>query len=319
LADEVEKENEVEGDWVATHIDYVPSADGKTDKSGAAGIPFDIEEIDEIEEEIGEVKPKEAAKSEEVKKVEEAPKPVEVPKPAPKVEEDEDDDDDDDDVDDIGEIMSSASVKKIEAEDSANFKEVKAKEEIKEKKEEKGKEKAKNENIVESRTYDVSITYDKYYQTPRIWLFGYDPDGTPLNPNKILEDIHADYTHKTVTIDQHPNLNSQWAGVHPCRHSEMMKRMMDRMAENGKVVKVDLYLYLFLKFISAVIPTIEYDFTTTFAMWAKNHWIEIFQFGNNWEISILSNIQMLQTIEKNIFWKNELKKTNRVILIIFLG
>lgn len=24
------------------------------------------------------------------------------------------------------------------------------------------------------RTYDVMITYDKYYQTPRIWLIGYD-------------------------------------------------------------------------------------------------------------------------------------------------
>jgi len=24
------------------------------------------------------------------------------------------------------------------------------------------------------RTYDVSITYDKYYQTPRVWLCGYD-------------------------------------------------------------------------------------------------------------------------------------------------
>jgi len=24
------------------------------------------------------------------------------------------------------------------------------------------------------RTYDVMITYDKYYQTPRVWLIGYD-------------------------------------------------------------------------------------------------------------------------------------------------
>jgi ubiquitin-like-conjugating enzyme ATG3 len=26
-----------------------------------------------------------------------------------------------------------------------------------------------NDNILRTRTYDVSITYDKYYQTPRIW------------------------------------------------------------------------------------------------------------------------------------------------------
>lgn len=28
--------------------------------------------------------------------------------------------------------------------------------------------------IVPTRTYDLNITYDKYYQTPRLWLFGYD-------------------------------------------------------------------------------------------------------------------------------------------------
>jgi len=28
--------------------------------------------------------------------------------------------------------------------------------------------------IVQTRTYDLNITYDKYYQTPRLWLFGYD-------------------------------------------------------------------------------------------------------------------------------------------------
>ncbi|KAI7863771.1 autophagocytosis associated protein [Spinellus fusiger] len=31
-----------------------------------------------------------------------------------------------------------------------------------------------NDNILQVRTYDVFITYDKYYQTPRVWLFGYD-------------------------------------------------------------------------------------------------------------------------------------------------
>jgi hypothetical protein len=28
--------------------------------------------------------------------------------------------------------------------------------------------------LVASRSYDISITYDKYYQTPRAWLLGYD-------------------------------------------------------------------------------------------------------------------------------------------------
>lgn len=28
--------------------------------------------------------------------------------------------------------------------------------------------------IIQTRTYDLNITYDKYYQTPRLWLYGYD-------------------------------------------------------------------------------------------------------------------------------------------------
>lgn len=29
-------------------------------------------------------------------------------------------------------------------------------------------------DIVSTRTYDLSVTYDTYFQTPRLWLFGYD-------------------------------------------------------------------------------------------------------------------------------------------------
>ena len=32
--------------------------------------------------------------------------------------------------------------------------------------------------ILSTRTYDLNITYDKYYQTPRLWLFGYDEVGS---------------------------------------------------------------------------------------------------------------------------------------------
>ena len=28
--------------------------------------------------------------------------------------------------------------------------------------------------IIQTRTYDLHISYDKYYQTPRLWLSGYD-------------------------------------------------------------------------------------------------------------------------------------------------
>ena len=34
-------------------------------------------------------------------------------------------------------------------------------------------------------TEDLSITYDKYYRTPRLWLFGYNENGDPLTPEEL--------------------------------------------------------------------------------------------------------------------------------------
>ncbi|EGC34048.1 hypothetical protein DICPUDRAFT_48588 [Dictyostelium purpureum] len=126
------------------------------------------------------------------------------------------------------------------------------------------KESKEEDNILRTRTYDISITYDKYYQTPRVWLFGYDENRKPLKPEEIFEDISEDHAHKTVTIDSHPHLGISFAYIHPCRHASVMKKLIDKQSENGKEPRVDQYLFLFLKFISVVIPTIEYDFTLEF-------------------------------------------------------
>jgi len=117
------------------------------------------------------------------------------------------------------------------------------------------------DNILRTRTYDISITYDKYYQTPRVWLFGYDETRQPLNPTEIFQDISEDHAHKTVTIDTHPHMGIPCAYIHPCRHAAVMKKIIQRQIEAGRSPRVDQYLFLFLKFISAVIPTIEYDYT----------------------------------------------------------
>jgi len=69
---------------------------------------------------------------------------------------------------------------------------------------------------------------------------------------------------KTVTIDAHPHLGISNAYIHPCRHASVMKKILQRYQESGKELRVDQYLFLFLKFISAVLPTIEYD--NTFAI-----------------------------------------------------
>jgi len=94
-------------------------------------------------------------------------------------------------------------------------------------------------NLLQVRTYDVMITYDKYYQTPRVWLIGYDENGTPLTPTQIFEDISADHAHKTVTIE--PFIHSaslQAASVHPCKHASVMKKVIERM--NSTVVAEQL-------------------------------------------------------------------------------
>ncbi|KAI9480519.1 MAG: autophagocytosis protein [Benjaminiella poitrasii] len=127
-----------------------------------------------------------------------------------------------------------------------------------------------NDKILQVRTYDVFITYDKYYQTPRMWLFGYDEQRRPLTSTQVFEDVSPDYVKKTVTIETHPHLSLSLASIHPCKHAEVMKKIIERMGdgktsgigqedENG--IRVDQYLIIFLKFMSSVVPTIDYDHT----------------------------------------------------------
>ncbi|XWS35625.1 hypothetical protein CRYUN_Cryun20dG0013200 [Craigia yunnanensis] len=121
-----------------------------------------------------------------------------------------------------------------------------------------------DDNILRTRTYDVSITYDKYYQTPRVWLTGYDESRMLLQPELVLEDVSQDHAHKTVTIEDHPHLPGKHASVHPCRHGAVMKKIIDVLMSRGVEPEVDKYLFLFLKFVASVIPTIEYDYTMDF-------------------------------------------------------
>jgi len=118
------------------------------------------------------------------------------------------------------------------------------------------------DTIEKRRTYDISICYDQYHQTPRVWLFGYDENRQPLKPEEVLQDISQDHANKTVTVTTHPHLGISQAYIHPCKHAEVMKKIVQRMKDSGKTARVDQYLFIFLKFIHAAIPTIEYDYTT---------------------------------------------------------
>ena len=72
--------------------------------------------------------------------------------------------------------------------------------------------------IVKTRTYDLHITYDKYYQTPRMWIFGYDENHKPLTVEQMYDDVSQDHAKKTVTTESHPHIpGPPMASVHPCR------------------------------------------------------------------------------------------------------
>jgi ubiquitin-like-conjugating enzyme ATG3 len=114
---------------------------------------------------------------------------------------------------------------------------------------------------VKVRRYDVSLTYDNYYRTPRVWLYGYDENGSALDPTATFEDVMQDYAKRTVTIDPHPHISRSDASIHPCQHGSAMLNILKALQESGATPTVDQYLYIFLKFIQSVVPTIEYDYT----------------------------------------------------------
>lgn len=114
-----------------------------------------------------------------------------------------------------------------------------------------------SDKIIKTRTYDLYITYDFFYQTPRMWIYGYDMCYNPLPYNRILEDISQEHSKKTVTVESFPYEKMLMASIHPCFHGNIMKKLLNYQTE----LSVDSYLLIFLKFMSTVIPTIEYDYT----------------------------------------------------------
>ena len=114
---------------------------------------------------------------------------------------------------------------------------------------------------VNTRKYDLYITYDKYYQTPKFWIFGYNHDNVPLGFAELMDDISSEYINKTVTYEYHPHLPILLVSLHPCWHGEVMKKLIKQYRDNNKSVSIDYYMFIFLKFISSVLPNINYDKT----------------------------------------------------------
>jgi ubiquitin-like-conjugating enzyme ATG3 len=70
-----------------------------------------------------------------------------------------------------------------------------------------------------------------------------------------------DYVKKTVTVEMHPHMHTYMLSVHPCKVGETMKKMIAAQKRCGISVSVEQYMFLYLKFVSAIIPTVEFDFT----------------------------------------------------------
>ncbi|KAG7670497.1 hypothetical protein KSW81_003060 [Nannochloris sp. 'desiccata'] len=115
----------------------------------------------------------------------------------------------------------------------------------------------------------------------------------------VMSDYFSHKERKTVSVEPHPHrsLGGKVVSIHPCRHAETMHRLAARISGYGdskeavtggegqekeegnnldsrgdvgsssasiKTVnefKIEHYMVLFLKFISSVVPTIEYDYT----------------------------------------------------------
>ncbi|KAM7542875.1 hypothetical protein Aperf_G00000013141 [Anoplocephala perfoliata] len=216
---------------------------------------------------------------------------TEVPKPPEVVEGNVDSNDDDDEVEDFDafmqEDMDDEEDDQVVTVQSSTFSEPQTSDSA--------------GDVLQTRTYDLYITYDKYYRTARFWLTGYDEHNKPLTEAQMFEDFSQDHVNKTITMEMHPHFTGvSMPSIHPCRQAELMKRLMDKMAgstedgSNGgggahsssaldaaplsaagcgastdesqqkRPLGVHQYLMVFLKFVQSVIPTIDYDFTRNF-------------------------------------------------------
>ena len=111
------------------------------------------------------------------------------------------------------------------------------------------------------RFYTLCITYDKFYRTPRVFFYGHDRNGSSLSDEEIAADVYYEYR-RVVSMEPMPHSGSQMMRIHPCQHAKAMHNVIKTLVESDPDYepKVEHYLLVFLKIISCVIPTIEYDY-----------------------------------------------------------
>jgi hypothetical protein len=72
--------------------------------------------------------------------------------------------------------------------------------------------------IKRTRTYDLYITYDQYYQVPRFWLVGFDEAKQPLRPDQVGTPLLV-LNLCLQMLDQHAwHCARQWTTFRAARH-----------------------------------------------------------------------------------------------------
>jgi len=113
--------------------------------------------------------------------------------------------------------------------------------------------------------YDLSITYDLANATPRIWLFGYNQDGNPLNSTEIIEDMSVEFAGTIATMIPHPVSNILNVSIHPCKHAEVMSRLIIYYKQSLETTFTESrcndyesskYLVLFLRLVNHIFPNL---------------------------------------------------------------
>ncbi len=112
------------------------------------------------------------------------------------------------------------------------------------------------EAIENQRTFEVSIVYDRYYRTPRVFLSGTNYEGKRLAPETVLSYVSPQHANKTITIELHPHLNELCVSIHPCMHPQTMKRFINDYLQRQEEFHLKMYMSLFLQFISCIVPTL---------------------------------------------------------------
>ncbi len=59
------------------------------------------------------------------------------------------------------------------------------------------------------------------------------PDPLAVPSQQVLDDVSEEHARKTITVEPHPHLSLTAASIHPCRHGEVMKRLVDNIIEGG--------------------------------------------------------------------------------------